>query len=146
MDQLLSRFVLKWVIHIEQVAEACVIVVAATHVSLLLGDDFTSILEHKGALLNVLHREETPHDDGTLFEPSNLHLVIFLVIRVHQIIETEVLIAATVRVALAESEHFIDAVCRSHLSSDHAAGLGTDYLLVGGIEQLAIPSVTRALL
>ena len=61
LDALFESVFLFRVVHVEEVAEAHTIVVAASHVSLLFTDDLATVLYHKSASRNVLACEECPH-------------------------------------------------------------------------------------
>lgn len=144
--QLLALFLLYRIIHIKQVAQPLVIIKWASHVTLLLCDNFTSILHDEGTLLNLFHSDHTPHHCLLLAYANDLQLVMLLVFLGHQVVQTLVLIAATHRVALIEPKDFINTVCSSHLWDYHAASLRTLLSLVGRIEKFAVPSVASALL
>ena len=64
----------------------------------------------------------------------------------HQIIQADVLIAATSLMTLTESEYFVHAVGSSRLGCNHSGRRSTNIFLVGWVHQLAIPSITRAFL
>lgn len=61
LNPLFESVFLVRVVHVEKVAEAHAIVVAASHVSLLFADDLSTILYNEGASRNVLACKERPH-------------------------------------------------------------------------------------
>lgn len=138
--------ILQRVVHIKEVAEARVVIIAAPHVALLLGNDFATVLHDESSLGNLLHGKQAPHDGRALLHASNLHLELFFVGGSHQVVQTHVLVAPTQGVALAETEHAVDAVCGSRLRRNHAAGFGTNFFLVGRVKQLSVVLVARTLL
>lgn len=138
--------ILQRVVHIKEVAETRVIIIAAPHVALLLGNDLAPVLHNVSSLRNFLHSKQPPHDGWALLYASDLHLELFFVGGSHQVVQTHVLVAPTQGVALAETEHAVDAVCGTRLHRNHAAGFGTNFFLVGRIKQLPVVLVARTLL
>lgn len=58
---ILGHFFFCGVVHVKEVAWACLIVMLASYISKPLSDDFTNVLSHKCTRWNVLHRSEAPH-------------------------------------------------------------------------------------
>ncbi len=62
LNQLLALLLILRIIHIEQVAQPIVIVVATSHVALFFCYDFPTVLHYESTLRNVLHRNQAPHN------------------------------------------------------------------------------------
>ena len=107
LNFLFTFLIVERVIHIEQIAEANIIVVAAAHISLFFGQDFSAILSDKCAHLNILKRNYSPHDDMLLLYPCDAHSVVFLVLGRHQVVLADILVAATRGVTFTKFEHFV---------------------------------------
>jgi DNA segregation ATPase FtsK/SpoIIIE-like protein len=63
LNNLLSLVALTEVIQVEQVRKAIIVVVGASHVALLLGDDLSQVFHQESASWDFLHRNQTPHAD-----------------------------------------------------------------------------------
>lgn len=107
LNVLFTFLLIERVIHIEQVAEAVVIVVAAAHISLFFGQNFSAILSDKSTHLNVLKRNYPPHNVVFLFYSCDAHSVVFLVLGRHQVVLADVLVAATRGVTFTKLEHLV---------------------------------------
>ncbi len=145
LNRLFARFVVKRVIHVEQKAQACKIVVTSPHIALLLGDDFSSILTNKRTLLNIFNCIERPHYCALFSHSADLYSVNFLIICLHQIVQTQIFVATTFGMALAKSEHFIQCVRCTVLSCNKCSCQLTKFPFVCWFEQFSIPSVTTTL-
>lgn len=144
LNQQFQRLILCWIIHIKQIAQSLLIIIAASHVSLLFSHYFTSILAHEGALRNVLKRKESPHSGLTLCNPFNLYFKTFFIFTFHKEIGTKVFIATTHWVTLIKLEYFIYAICCSQLGRDSTPCFRTNFTWVRWILKFAIPFVTSA--
>ena len=80
-----------------------------------------------------------------LLEPLDQQPPPPLVLRSHQIVLAEVLVAGTLRMALVEAEHLVDGSLRPELVGHHLTRARRHRLAVGRILQLAVPLVAGAL-
>ena len=62
LNQLLALLLTLGIIHIEQIAQPIIIVVATSHVALFFCYDFSTVLHYESTLGNVLHRNQAPHN------------------------------------------------------------------------------------
>jgi len=62
LNKLLAMILTLGIIHIKQVAQPLIIVVATSHVTLFLGYDFSTVLHYERTLRNFLPRNHAPHD------------------------------------------------------------------------------------
>lgn len=62
LNQLLTLLLILRIIHIEQVAQPIVIVVATSHIALFFCYDFSTVLHYESTLGNFLHRNQAPHN------------------------------------------------------------------------------------
>ena len=62
LNELLALLLILRIIHIEQVAQPIIIVVATSHVALFFCYDFPTVLHYESTLRNVLHRNQAPHN------------------------------------------------------------------------------------
>jgi len=74
--------------------------------------------------------------------PRYLKFKHFFVAGLRQVVVTHILVAAAKGMALAIRKYLINTRSCSDLCGNHFAGSLTDLFLVGGVLQLAIPSVT----
>lgn len=61
LNYLLAFITLRWVVQIKEVRETIVIVVCASHITLLLTDNLTQVFHEEGTCWNLFHGEESPH-------------------------------------------------------------------------------------
>lgn len=120
---------------------------------MLFSDNLSAILCYKGSLCDVLHGVEAPHDDFatltsdlSLLGSPDLHLERFFVFGLDQKVLANIFVAAALWVTLAKAKHLVDTVDRAKLGGDHATSFRAQLLLVGWIQQFAIPLVTRTFL
>ena len=145
LNKLLAMILTLGVIHIKQVAQPLIIVVATSHVTLFLGYDFPTVLHYERTLRNVLPRNHAPHDSWALFKPLHLQFVVLEIFLLHQIVKAGVLIAAATRVTLTEAKDFVDTVGCSVLCDDDLTCFRAKLLLISGIVQFVVLSVAQTL-
>lgn len=133
LDVLLPLLLIERVIHIEQVTQTMLIVKTSTHISLLLCQNFTSVLCNESSHLDVFKCDHAPHHQVIFLHPGHLKFVMLLVFRLHQVVKTNIFVASAQRMALTKSEYFIEAIRGSGLDRDHPRRLSTDFLVVGWV-------------
>lgn len=145
LNLLFALFFVRWLIHIEKITQTLVIVEWSTHVTMLFSQYFTFIFAQKRSLLDIFHREESPHWFITLLDPSDLHVILGSIVSCHQKVVAARFYAITWRMTLIKTENLIVWTERSHLESDFVRFVSLSVELIGWASKFVIPFVTNTI-